>query len=299
MILYNKYLDIFICVADEGSFSKASQKLFISPNAVMKQINNFEDQLQIKLFNRTNHGLTLTPAGKVIYDDAHFMIQHSQATLAKARSLMPNHNQVVRIGSSLMRPSQQIIQLWQSINQQHPEIKIQVVPFSDQHDAYLQTVTNLGQKIDIIYGIFPSNHFNHRCQVLQLGQQRLACGVPNNHPLAKKKQLRFPDLDGQKLVMIKRGDTSYLDQLRDEIENHHPKITIIDVDQYDVSTLNYCEANNLIMITAEMWQNVHPGLVTIPVDWDFTVPYGLLYPLRPNQAVHTFINEIRQNYSEN
>lgn len=260
----------------------------------MKQINNFENQLHLKLFNRTNHGLTLTPAGKVIYDDAHFMIQHSQATLAKARDLVPTDNQVVRIGSSLMRPSQEIIRLWQSINQDHQDINIQVVPFSDEHDAYLQTVTHLGQKIDLIYGIYPSDHLNHRCQVLQLGRQKLACAVPVNHPLAQQKQLSFADLDNQKLVMIKRGDTAYLDQLRDEIQKHHPQIKIIDVNQYDVNTLNYCETHNLIMITAEMWQNVHPALVTIPVDWNFSVPYGLMYPLNLSPPVQIFINEVQK-----
>ena len=40
--MYNSYLDTFICVADCGSFNKAAEQLFISPTAVMKQINALE-----------------------------------------------------------------------------------------------------------------------------------------------------------------------------------------------------------------------------------------------------------------
>ena len=37
--MYNAQLDTFICIADNGSFNKAAEKLFISSTAVIKQIN--------------------------------------------------------------------------------------------------------------------------------------------------------------------------------------------------------------------------------------------------------------------
>lgn len=68
--MYNPQLETFIQAADSGSFSKAAEKLFISQTAVTKQINLLEDNLGIKLFNRTHRGLTLTDAGKSLYSDA-------------------------------------------------------------------------------------------------------------------------------------------------------------------------------------------------------------------------------------
>ena len=47
--MYNKYLDIFIQVADTGSFSKAAEKLYISSTAVMKQMNLMEQELELSL----------------------------------------------------------------------------------------------------------------------------------------------------------------------------------------------------------------------------------------------------------
>lgn len=59
-ILYNKYLDIFIEVADTGSFSKAAERLYISPTTVMKQMNLMERvnillQLELLYYIHVNH----------------------------------------------------------------------------------------------------------------------------------------------------------------------------------------------------------------------------------------------------
>ena len=56
-MMYNPQLDTFICVVESGSFSKAAEKLYISPTAVIKQINSLEASLDLKLFSRTHRGL--------------------------------------------------------------------------------------------------------------------------------------------------------------------------------------------------------------------------------------------------
>lgn len=63
-MMYNPQLDTFLCVAESGSFNKAAEKLYISPPAVIKQINLLEESLGLQLFVRTHRGLVLTEAGK-------------------------------------------------------------------------------------------------------------------------------------------------------------------------------------------------------------------------------------------
>ena len=58
--MYNPQLETFIRVADAGSFNKAAEESFITPTAVIKQINLLEDSLGCKLFDRTYRGLHLT-----------------------------------------------------------------------------------------------------------------------------------------------------------------------------------------------------------------------------------------------
>ena len=74
--MYNHMLDTFISVADCKSFTKAAEVLFISPTAVMKQINSLENHLDLKLFDRTPTGVQLPAAGKIIYQVAKFIIDY-------------------------------------------------------------------------------------------------------------------------------------------------------------------------------------------------------------------------------
>ena len=64
--MYNPQLDAFVQVADCGSFNKAAEALYLSSTAVIKQINALEKHLDLQLVFRTNHGITLTEAGKVL-----------------------------------------------------------------------------------------------------------------------------------------------------------------------------------------------------------------------------------------
>ena len=58
--MYKPQLDTFIKVAESGSFSKAAQALFITPTAVIKQMNLLESRLGLTLFHRSHQGLSLT-----------------------------------------------------------------------------------------------------------------------------------------------------------------------------------------------------------------------------------------------
>lgn len=84
--MYNPLLDTFLAVADCGSFTKAADKLFITPTAVMKKMNVLEAHLNLKLIDRTPAGVDLTPAGKVIYRDAKFIMDYSKKSVDAANA---------------------------------------------------------------------------------------------------------------------------------------------------------------------------------------------------------------------
>ena len=70
--MYNHQLETFIRVADAGSFNKAAEESYITPTAIIKQINLLEDSLGVKLFERTRRGLTLTKAGRSMMPSTSF-----------------------------------------------------------------------------------------------------------------------------------------------------------------------------------------------------------------------------------
>jgi len=70
---------VFSKVVELGSFSQAAKPLDLSPSAVSRKIDALEEQLQVKLFNRTTRHLSLTQAGLRVqqYAHQHLAIQHS------------------------------------------------------------------------------------------------------------------------------------------------------------------------------------------------------------------------------
>ncbi|MBE5792861.1 MAG: LysR family transcriptional regulator [Clostridiales bacterium] len=79
--MYNPQLDTFLRVADAGSFSKAAEEMYITPTAVIKQINLLEGNLGVMLFIRTHRGLHLTEAGKAFYQEAQYIVEYIKGTV--------------------------------------------------------------------------------------------------------------------------------------------------------------------------------------------------------------------------
>lgn len=292
--MYNKYLPIFIKVADCGSFTKAASELYISPNALIKQINLLEEHLEIKLFDRTNHGVFLTEPGKILYQNSKFLINYSKKTIEQAKDLVSSKEETIYIGTSILNPIGSNISLFKSLKKALPNFKTEIISFDDKHHNLIHTIDNFGENIDLYFGLYPSSKYENRCNTLHLKDYPLSCAMSINHRLALKDSISLEDLHGEKVMMIQKGDTIYIDNLRKVIEEKHPEIELIDVPLYDIHTFNQCEKMNIIMISAEIWQHVHPLLVTIPIKTNHFVPYGIVYSLNPPKKVNDFISAIKE-----
>lgn len=292
--MFNPLLTSFICVADCGSFSKAAEKLFVSSTSVMKQMNSLEAHLNLKLVERTNQGVFLTEPGKVIYKHAKYLIDYSARAIEEARQMEKTIETTFCIGTSILNPCKPFMDLWYQINENFPGYKLHIIPFEDDHNGILSEISALGEKFDFLIGACDSEQWRSRCNFLQLGSYQHCCAVSREHPLAKKKRLTIKDLYGETLMMVRRGDSKAVDRIRAEIEQH-PEIKIEDTAPfYDMEVFNRCVQERNVMITLDCWKNVHPALVTIPVDWNFPIPYGLLYCKTPSDDILKLLDIIKK-----
>lgn len=292
--MYNHMLDTFISVADCKSFTKAAGVLFISPTAVMKQINSLESHLNLKLFDRTPTGVRLTAAGKVIYQGAKFMIDYSKKAIISANAAAHSYDNIFCVGTSLLNPAKPFMDLWYRVNKEFPDYKLHLVPFEDNHNGILSEIEKLGEKFDFLIGVCDSKAWLSLCNFLPLGRYKKMIAVSREHRLASKKLLKVQDLYGETLMMVKRGDSGANDFLRNDLERNHPQIHIEDTQMfYDLSVFNRCAETDNVLLTIECWKDVHPGLVTIPVEWDYNIPYGLLYSLNSDDDVLRFVDAVK------
>ncbi len=293
--MYNPQLETFLCVAESGSFNKAAEKLYISPPAVIKQINLLEESLNLQLFVRTHRGLKLTEAGKSLCQDAKYIIQYCKDSVTRARNAMQQTEQVIRIGTSPMTPAQVLVDLWPKVQKYCPNIKFQLIPFDNTPENAREILGNLGANIDVVAGLFDETMLAlRRCAGLELSREPICCAVSIHHPLARKDSLTVQDLYGQNLMLMHRDWSHYVDLMRDDLWKNHPQIHIVDFDFYDVSVFNRCENNGDVLMTIDRWKYIHPLLKTLPVDWGYTMPYGLLHAPKPSAHVQQFLDAVGQ-----
>lgn len=293
--MYNPQLETFLCVAESGSFNKAAEKLYISPPAVIKQINLLEESLNLQLFVRTHRGLKLTEAGKSLCQDAKYIIQYCKDSVTRARNAMQQTEQVIRIGTSPMTPAQVLVDLWPKVQKYCPNIKFQLIPFDNTPENAREILGNLGTNIDVVAGLFDETMLALRkCSGLELSREPICCAVSIHHPLARKDSLTVQDLYGQNLMLMHRDWSHYVDLMRDDLWKNHPQIHIVDFDFYDVSVFNRCENNGDVLMTIDRWKYIHPLLKTLPVDWGYTMPYRLLHALKPSAHVQQFLDAVGQ-----
>lgn len=288
--MYNPQLETFIRVADAGSFNKAATDLYITPTAVIKQINLLETSLELKLFQRTHRGLTLTKAGKSLYQDAKYIVQYCKDSVIRAKNAMINDTDVIRIGSSPMTPAQLLMQLWPKIQLYCPNLKFQIIPFENTPENAREILANLGKNIDVVAGIFDETMLDLRhCAGLELSRDPFYCAVSIHHRLAAKDKLEITDLYGENLMLMRRNWSNYVDQLRDDIWKNHDQIHIVDFDFYSMEAFNRCENSNHILLAIPGWANVHPLLKVIPIEWEHSIPFGLLHSPQPSETVKKFL----------
>ena len=292
--MYNPQLDTFLHVADAGSFNKAAEESYITPTAVIKQINLLEASLGVKLFERTHRGLILTKAGKSLYQDTKYVIQYCRDSVTRAKNAMQEDTKVIRIGSSPMTPAQLLMQLWPKIQTHCPDMKFQIIPFENTPENAREILGNLGKNIDVVGGIFDETMLElRRCAGLELSREPFCCAVSIHHRLAEKDRLKPEDLYGENLMLMRRDWSHYVDRLRDDIWQNHSRIHIVDFDFYSMEAFNRCENSNDVLLAIPGWASVHPLLKVIPVDWEHSIPFGLLHAPQPSGIVKRFLEAVK------
>ena len=292
-MLYNPQLDTFICVVEAGSFSKAAEKLYISAPAVIKQINSLENSLNLQLFERTHRGLVETEAGKSLYRDAKYLVQYSKESMIRAQDAGNCNDEMIRVGISPMTPPEIFVELWPKIQEVYPDMKFKLVTFENTPENAREILANMGKNIDVVVGMFDETMLKFRgCDGTEISKEPFCAAVSIHHRLAQKEKISLADLAGENLMLMQTGWSYYGDMLRDDMIKNHPEIHIVDFDLYNVETFNRCENNNEVLVAFKSWESVHPLIRIIPVDWDYTMPFGILHSKTPSDKVKRLIKAI-------
>lgn len=287
--MYTGPFTLFVQVVDSKSFSKAAKKLFLSPVAVMKRINAFEEDVGAKLLNRTPLGVTPTAAGKEIYDAGQEILQIINTAFQRAQEIAEKERGSIRIGSSRLHPHWLLQDRLAALGEKQLPVNIEIVPFYEENLDLSSKLAMLGKDFDCLISPYDKSHWEDRFSVFHLQSFPMRITVPVSHRLAAKNHLVLDDLHGQTMLFPARQRFSALDVLRDQLESEHPQIKLIDFPIYNTDVLNQCLRKNYLLLSFDTWFTKHPSLLTLPVDWNAEMPMGIIYLKHPTKEMLTFI----------
>jgi Transcriptional regulator len=80
-------MEAIISLMEEGSFSRAAKRMFLTQPALTKNIKNAEDCIGVRLANRSSSGVSLTPEGKILYNYAKRVVKLRDEAKEKIHAL--------------------------------------------------------------------------------------------------------------------------------------------------------------------------------------------------------------------
>lgn len=289
--MFDSRIKTFLLVVELGSFTQAAKKEYRSTVAIMNQITSLEKDIGVKLFLRTHRGVIPTQAGQKLYDGVQNLKMQADKLLIDVRRLANTERKIIHVGTSLLRPSDKLINLWLTEEKSKTRFQFQLVPFIDDFKNQDRV---LADKMDCIVTPYSVKRWDEEYRYLPLGMSECLIGVSKGNPLFSKKYLDWPDLDNQKLFLLKKGKSSLVDKIRNEIEQKHPQIQICDLTHlYDMESFNQVIASQGLVEMPALWANIHPEIKLLPMNWQYRIPYGMLYHRHPSKNMQEFIQEIK------
>jgi len=300
IFLFDEYLKTFVCAAECGSFVKAAEALFLSPNAVKKRIKTLEESLGFLLFERTIKGIKLTPAGKSFYDDSKKLVQSYNNAAEKARSVYENKSDAVRIGIMDTFSDEFMLANWFPAEDEAYRTHSSMFFFGTSNENISNMFQSIGKDIDLCVDIYDEQEAKRfGLNAIKISEAKICCAVPLNHRLAQKSEISFDDLCGEKIATLKKGRSLVWDNAISSIKEDYFGFNIFEIEKFNIKTFNRCENENRIMLTTENSKKVYPFCKCIPLSKIYPIPFGLYYSKNANLKTKELIETIKSYSPEN
>jgi LysR family hydrogen peroxide-inducible transcriptional activator len=191
-------LKYIIAVDAEKHFAKAADKCFVSQPALSMQINKLEEELGVKIFERSSEIFT-TEVGKKIIAKAHNILRESEAI----KDIAQNHKNPLagdfKIGAFPTLSPYLFPQIAHKISQKFLQLKLLLI---EEKTAELIRQLKIGE-IDAAFIAMPI--LENDLVVEKIFEEEFLLAVSKNHELAKKTKISKQDLAGRSLMLLEEG----------------------------------------------------------------------------------------------
>lgn len=202
-----RILNYFLMVAREENISKAASLLHITQPTLSRQLMGLEEELGVKLFNRSNHSIMLTEEGRLFKRRAQEIVELAEKTKRELKQEEELSGEI-SIGSGEYKSSAMLAEIIEEFQKDHPKVQFQI--FSGNSDDIQERIE--GGLLDIGFLLEPVDVAKYEF-VRTPVKEEWGVIVSDKSDLAKRDVVKAQDIAGCPLIMGRR------DMIKKEILN--------------------------------------------------------------------------------
>jgi DNA-binding transcriptional LysR family regulator len=197
-----RQLAVFVAVAEEGSFTRAADRLHVVQSAVSAGVRNLERELGARLFDRSTHKVALSDAGRALLPEARTTL----AAAAAARDAVDAVKGAVRgtvILGNLQAQGMRSIDLagvLAEFRSEHPGVEVQI-----RQGGSLEMATKVRDgELDLAFVALPDQQFPG-LELVPLASEPIMLAVAADHPLAARPRVELSALTAETIIDFPDG----------------------------------------------------------------------------------------------
>ncbi|MCV9932421.1 LysR family transcriptional regulator [Flavobacterium sp. LS1R47] len=190
-----RHLRLIKAIVEEGSITKAIDKLHLTQSALSHQLKEAEYQLGTKIFLRANKKLVLTKAGEKLYGISNEILDKISETEQQIKQMVFGEYGEIRISTECFSSYHWLPSVLKQFHFLYPNIELKIVTEATHHplQKLLDNVIDIGIVSDLLK--------DDRIKYLELFQDETVMVVSENHSWANKKYVVAEDFTNEHLII--------------------------------------------------------------------------------------------------
>lgn len=201
-----RHLRYFVAIAEERSFTRAAERLWVAQPGLSTQIRHLEAELAVQLFERHTRGVDLTRAGELFLERARVALAAADAAAATGRDLQHGVAGGLRLGIATGARWRPATDLMRRFSRERPGVELALLEgyggtlWRDLRDGRLDAV------------LAPTGHASPDLRAVPLGSESWVVLIGPGHRLARLGPLAAEELDGEQIAVTAHRDGATFDR---------------------------------------------------------------------------------------
>jgi DNA-binding transcriptional LysR family regulator len=269
-----KRLRYFATVARLGSFTAAAEALHMAQPPLSQRVQELEAEVGATLLNREQRPLTLTPAGRMFYEQAVQILQQADAMMSSMRRLVNNERPTFTFGVVPANFHGNLSAIIRQFRQALPRIDIRMLEMNSTEQATALREGTIDAGISRV--VIPMEGVER----IVLRDEPMIAALPFDHPLATLEEgLPLAALkDEPFLVYTSKPRPSLADHVLAQLHERGVTLSnVLEVDQYDTALIMIAAGCGVSIVPAAARMVAAPGVAYRPLAEAVTCPIVLCH----------------------